>query len=102
MATSVPSEASAEIRTRRLVVVDDVGNERITLEVDEFDVAQVSVVPMPPPPGSTTAVVLFAIPASDRSGTGVGVELWCDGNSVGGINAWFEDGDWHAAVHPVA
>lgn len=77
------SPTDDEIRTRRLAVVDDAGNERAIIELvhGHIELRLLS--------GDTTnecEVLVFA--GAQVAGTAaVGVELWVNGNSVGGCSA---------------
>jgi hypothetical protein len=74
----------AEVRTRRLVVVDDTGAERLITAVGEsFAEVRLSV-------GGRRRrldVVLVAArePSDPRAGATAGVEVWFDGDHLGGF-----------------
>jgi hypothetical protein len=96
----------AELRTRRLVVVDAEGHERIVGEVCQ-GTAELRLEIPGGRPGSRSAVVLFAsplVPGPDPGGAGfgpaVGIQLWAEGDAVAEIDAWPDgDGRWQAHVH---
>ena len=109
-----------EIRTRRLVVVDDRGRARLVTEVVGETAELRLELPNGPPgdratvpddgdgshPGeSRAAVVLHATPATvdgpdDGLGPAVGIQLWADGDSVVEIDSWpGPDGRWQPHVH---
>ncbi|MHB1585274.1 MAG: hypothetical protein ACYC0E_16155 [Acidimicrobiales bacterium] len=81
-----------EVRTRRLVIVDDEGRERVVGEVRR-DVAELHVdVPRRRGDGHTS-VLLFAAPV-DRImgfGPGIGLQLWVDGEAVERLEVWQDE-----------
>ncbi len=108
-----------EIRTRRLVVVDDLGRVRLVAEVvGETTELRLE---LPGAPGDRAAdaddgaasrsgagraaVVLHATPSTvdgpdDGLGPAVGIQLWADGDSVVEIDSWpGPDGRWQPHVH---
>jgi hypothetical protein len=109
-----------EIRTRRLVVVDDLGRVRLVTEVigetTELRLELPGGAPgdraTGPDDGAATrsgagraAVVLHATPSTvdgpdDGLGPAVGIQLWADGDSVVEIDSWpGPDGRWQPHVH---
>lgn len=83
-----------EVRTRRLVVTDEGGLERIVGEVAgthaEFRIALADNAP-----GKQSMVVITA-GADPDFGQVLAVELWAEGNQVVGLQAWKEgSGPWH-------
>ena len=109
-----------EIRTRRLVVVDDLGRVRLVTEV----VGETAELRLELPGGAPgdratgpddeagsrsgeerAAVVLHATPSTVDSrggglGPAVGIQLWADGDSVVEIDSWpGPDGRWQPHVH---
>lgn len=79
-----------EVRTRRLVVVDHQGTERIVDEVVPDGSAEVRMDLPGQPAGARTALLLFANPGEEASGlpSGVGVQVWVDGDAVRELGAW--------------
>ena len=81
-----------EVRTRRLVVVDDNDRARVVAEVRR-DVAGLHVdVPHRPGAGQTS-VLVFAAPV-DRLmgfGPGAGLQLWVDGEEVDRLEVWRDE-----------
>jgi hypothetical protein len=72
-----------EIRTRRLVVVDDQGQERVVAQV-VWGTAELRV----GLPGTGSEVVLFASPGRHGLDPGLGLQLWAGGQSVLELDAW--------------
>lgn len=99
-----------EIRTRRLVVCDDEGRERIVAEVRNGQAQlRLSFVGPSLPPRRTAhtdgapraSVVVFACPADGDLGPLAGLQVWADGDVVAAVEAWRDaGGPWRAAVHP--
>lgn len=95
-----------EVRTRRLVVHDDDGRERIVAEV-VCDTAELRVELGGESPGERSAVVLVASPlvtGRDAADVGMGpaiaVQLWTDGETTVGLEAWpGGDGRWRPHLH---
>jgi hypothetical protein len=93
-----------EVRTRRLVVVDEAGEERIVATVDR-GLATLQVLVAGCPDGEETMV---DISASDdpEFGPSIGVHLCARGDEVAVFTAWRDDigawregsGPWRAAV----
>jgi len=96
---------AVELRTARLVVLDDAGTPRITAEVVD-GVAELRVelvVPSAAAPAAP-AVLVFAAPGEGRDGAllgpAIGVQLWAGGNGLAELVASVDDGGrWHAAIH---
>jgi hypothetical protein len=96
----------AEVRTRRLVVVDDDGNERIVGEVVRAT-AEFRLELPGGESGTHTAVVLFASPVAmgidpDEGDLGatIGLHLWAEGDAITEVDAWpGEDGRWRPHLH---
>jgi len=89
---------SQEVRTRRLVVVDDRDRERIVAELVGDD-AFLRLELLRPEGEGTTGLVLSVTTGGDVDSPGVGVEFWADGDAIGGIDAWrTPDGRWHSEV----
>jgi hypothetical protein len=97
---------AAEVRTRRLVIVDGGGDGRIVGEVCH-GTAELR---LETPGGGTSArsaAVLFASPSAagpDPEGTGfgpaIGLQLWAEGDAVTEIDAWPDSGGrWRAHLH---
>jgi hypothetical protein len=79
-----------EVRTQRLVVVDDAGHERLVAAV----VGPAIELRMPlsnSVPGHTTGILLFAIDGSDGLPGGVGVQLWGNGLLVKELTLWEDE-----------
>lgn len=78
-----------EVRTRRLVVVDDDDQERITGEVVRGTV-ELSVDLPGQPPGRRSSVLVFANPGDEQLGLppGLGVQLWVAGDAVDEFATW--------------
>lgn len=87
---------SEELRTRRLVVVDRDGAERIVGAVVD-GTAELSVVLGDPPP-HRTGVVLFASPPSPLTDAGIGLQVWAEGDAQGELASWSDRGGWRTAV----
>lgn len=83
------AELTKEVRTRRLVVVDDDGQERITGEIVR-GTAELSVDLPGQPPGRRSSVLAFANPGDEELGLppGLGVQLWLEGDAVDEFGAW--------------
>lgn len=104
-----PVSAVDEVRTRRLVVCDDQGHERIVAEVRNGQ-AQLRLSFVGPSPevqrdGPSTVpratVLVFACPADGDLGPLAGLQVWADGDVVAAVEAWRDgSGPWRAAVHP--
>jgi hypothetical protein len=82
-----------ETRTRRLVVHDDEGRERIVAEVAD-GTAELRV-ELAESPGRRSAVVVVAgplltgrSPGDDGVGPAVALQVWADGDTVIGLDAW--------------
>jgi hypothetical protein len=86
------------VRTRRLVVVDHDGHDRIVGEVvDGHAELRVQGTDGAGPQGS---VVIYSSPGASGLGFAVGVQLWASGNAVAELNAWSDEGrPWRAALH---
>ena len=78
------AELRTEVRTRRVVVIEDDGFERIVLSADESH-GEIVVAARPSEDRSTKAV-LFALDSEDAEGPFVGMELVDRGNSVAGLS----------------
>ncbi len=109
---------TAEITTRRLVVVDRLGRPRLVAEVSQ-DTAELRVQLPDDHPGQSagpgdpvrtvgrTAAVLYATPAGGGSGAddlglgpAIGLQLWADGDAIAETDAWPDDcGRWQAHQH---
>lgn len=95
-----------EVRTRRMVVVDNDGNERIVGEVCHATTELRLDLPGGEP-GAHTAVVLFATPVAAEPepeeiglGPAIGIQLWAEGDAVTEIDAWLDhDGRWRPHLH---
>ena len=69
-----------EVRTRRLTVVDDAGFERAIIEVNRGHVELRLISNLATP----RCEVLIYAGQQDSGMPSAGVELWADGNSIGG------------------
>lgn len=90
----VGPEVLPEIRARRLVIVDERGDERIVAEVTgDTAVVEVS---LPSNFGKQASIVLVACPeVGDGIGPGVGVQGWAEDDQRTEVNLWQEaDGRW--------
>lgn len=95
-----------EVRTRRLVVHDEEGRDRIVGEVC-CGTAEVRVELGGEVPGDRSAVVLVASPlvtgrdaTDDGMGPAVALQLWAEGEPVIGLETWpGEGGRWRPHVH---
>lgn len=82
---------STEVRTRRLVVTDDEGRDRIVGEVVD-GVTELRLDLPGRAAGRGTAVLVFANPGSERLGPGIGVQLWHEGDCVDELSVWPDRG----------
>ncbi|HVC25449.1 MAG TPA: hypothetical protein VND23_06820 [Acidimicrobiales bacterium] len=90
-----------EVRTRRLVVVDDDGDERVVAEVADGH-AELRLDLPRGQRGQRSSVLIFATPPSAELGEGVGLQLWGDGDSLLELCAWRSGGRWNAQLRRVA
>jgi len=81
-----------EVRTRRLVVRDDAGDDRIVAEV-RGATAELRVMTA----AAAGAVVVFATEPSDLDG-GVGVQLWARGDAPVELALWCDGGTWRPVL----
>lgn len=90
-----PTGPTDEVRTRRLVVVDEAGEEHIVAEVNGGH-AEVQLFLAGSVPGHDSMVVLSA--GSDpQLGPTVGVHLWAEGDQLAGFSGWRDGADpWRA------
>jgi len=87
-----------EVRTRRLVVVDDRDRERIVAELDGEDAYFRLDLPRREGEG-TTGLILYANTGGDVASPSLGLQFWADGNAIGGFEAWRSpDGQWRGEV----
>lgn len=98
MAWETPANLD-EVRTRRLVLVDENGAERIVAEVVR-SIAEVRVA-LPGVDGHHGSAQLYAAEHDGKLGLGpmLGLQIWADGNVRVGIDVWPEDGQWKSAVY---
>jgi len=99
--SSQPPEILAELRVRRLVVVDEHDRPCVVAEVTHGQATVRLLVP-DAAPGERVSIELFARPGDrtdpeDEPGRGVGLQLCADGNLVASIDAWDMGGHWTAA-----
>jgi len=90
--SSQPPEILAELRVRRLVVVDEHDRPCVVAEVTHGQATVRLLVP-DAAPGERVSIELFARPGDrtdpeDEPGRGVGLQLCADGNLVASIDAW--------------
>jgi len=97
---------AGEVRTRRIVVEDGGGQERIVGEVCR-STAELRLELPGESPGSRSAVVLFCTPPTEGAdgapaglGPGLGIQLWARGDAVTELDTWpDEDGRWRPHLH---
>lgn len=83
-----------EIRTRRLVVTDSDGSDRIVGEVVDGHAELRLDLPGTAAP-ARSSVLVFSAPERGELGEGVGIQLWLRGETVLEVAAWREtDGRW--------
>ena len=94
-----------EIRTRRLVVTDDAGGERLVAEV-RGSTMELRLTAGRTIDGSRPAVLLYVTEGRATGSTrfdlgpAVGLQLWADGDAVAELDAWPDDsGAWHPHLH---
>jgi hypothetical protein len=94
-----------EVRTRRLVVTDDGGRERLVAEI-RGSTMELRLTARQTGDGSRPAALLYvtegrAIGSSRFDlGPAVGLQLWADGDAVAELDAWpDESGTWHPHLH---
>ncbi|HMD45321.1 MAG TPA: hypothetical protein VKG43_04130 [Acidimicrobiales bacterium] len=89
-----------EVVTRRLVVVDPDGRDRIVAGIVGMT-AELRLMATAGP--SAPAVLLFANgparPSERGLGPGVGLQLWAGGEAPVEVALWPDDGRWRPAVH---
>jgi hypothetical protein len=78
---NVPNQP-AELRARRIVLVDEAGVERIVLEAGP---RHGSIQVRPAPGQAHTAVELYAVDAIEADGPEIGLALVVDGDVVDGL-----------------
>lgn len=94
-----------EVRTRRLVVTDSAGAERLVAEV-RGSTMELRLMTGPSGDGSRPTAILYVTdggPGPRGSivlGPAVGLQLWAEGDAVVELDAWpSEDGSWHPHLH---
>lgn len=96
---------TGEVRTHRLVVVDERGNERLVAEVRGSTV-ELRLTTAGLGDGARPTAVLYV--TDDRGpraaalgiGAATGLQLWAEGNAVAELDAWPDDsGSWHPHLH---
>jgi hypothetical protein len=87
------------VHTRRLVITDEGGAERIVGEVVNGN-TELRIELTGERPENDASVVIYACPDPDGLGSAIGVQLWAAGNAVAELNAWpGADGRWRSGVH---
>jgi hypothetical protein len=91
--------ASDEVRTRRLVIVDSDGTQRIVGEIAS-GCAELRI-ELPGEPGSHSGVVIYAIAGDERvPAASIGIQLWARGDSVAEFEASPDDsGEWRPTLN---
>jgi hypothetical protein len=88
------AQLSLELRTRRLVVLDEHGSERIVGEI----VAGHCELRLDLPGESATprsSLLVYSSPERHELGEGVGLQLWAGGDTVWDLAVWREgNGTW--------
>ncbi|HVX23207.1 MAG TPA: hypothetical protein VHB02_17835 [Acidimicrobiales bacterium] len=94
-----PQPPADEVRTRRLVIVDQDGTERIVAEVVK-SIAEVRVA-LPEIDGHTGSAQLYAAEHDGQGGFGpmIGLQIWADGNVRAGLDVWPEGWGWKSALY---
>lgn len=88
------AQLSSELRTRRLVVVDERGRERIVGEAVAGHCELRLDLPGEPE-ARRSALLLYSSPERHELGEGVGLQLWAGGDAVWDLAAWREsNGEW--------
>lgn len=83
---------SVELRTRRLVVVDDDERDRIVVQVDQAGVAELTM-RLPGGAGEERSELLaFANPGEAEAdiSSGIGLQIWRNGNAVVEFSSWID------------
>ena len=82
----------AEVRTRRLVVVDHQDEERIVGEVESGGVAELRMDLPGRSWGNRTTVMLFSSPGTPffELPPGTGIHLWLDGEPIKEFDIWLD------------
>lgn len=80
---------SAEIRTRRLVVTDELDNPRIVAEVVD-GMAELRATTADP----GTHILVYAGPTAQEGSSAIGFELFVEGGSVARVHAWSDGDGW--------
>src|SRR5882762_10115072 len=75
------ADLGVTLHTRRLVLADEEGHERIVMHT-ERGVAEVRIVVPGREPGRSCMVALFASPSEGDTSPGVGIQVWADGDTV--------------------
>jgi hypothetical protein len=94
-----------EVRSRRLIVIDEQGHERVVAEVAHGQAElRVQLPPeSPPSPDNGTrspgTALIFACPDSEDLGAGLGVQLWAGGDILGEFDAWSDGRLWSVTLH---
>jgi hypothetical protein len=88
------AELAYELRTRRVEVVDD--SDQVRLSAELIDGVLETRIDLPSStPGRRTGLLLFAVPEEQELCAGFGLQLWANGNIVNEL-AWWAD---HEADH---
>lgn len=91
------AERELQVLTRRLVVVDPAGNERIVGDVVD-GTAELSV-GLPDRPPQRTGAVLFASPGTEGTEAGNGLQLWGSGDARVEVGLWSDGRRWQSGLH---
>ena len=90
---------ATELRTRRVVVVDDESAERVVIDTVD-DVAEVRVFVPGTAPGKSCMAALFAAAVTSDGGLGAGLQVVAEGDNVIELAAWrIEPRRWEANLH---
>ena len=85
------AQLTDELRTGRLVVLDERERERLVAEVVD-GVLELRLELPPAPPGRRSALLAFTSPGCEPFGSGLGLQLWADGELVDEL-CWWADGE---------
>jgi hypothetical protein len=92
--------AVSEVRTRRLVVEDERGVERIVAEVVDGG-AELRLELGGRTPGRRSMVLLYSLDGDRELGAALGLQLWVDGNVAFECDLWRDlGGAWRRSAPP--